>query len=248
VMLWDEGTYHAIGIDGKEANEKALLAMLHKGNIKIAIEGKKLKGEFALIHTNTGKGNQWLLIKHRDDFATTDDITKKDKSVVTKRGLEEIKKESGKGNTVWSSNKNDVDIEFDAAKKSKIPHDVKPMLATLVDKAFDSKEWIFEIKWDGYRAIGECDFNTVQLYSRNNISFNKNFPEVVEALRGLGIQAVLDGEVVAVDEDGMPRFDLIQNHHRNASNIIYYVFDILYYNGYDLRSLPLRKRKEILKK
>ena len=248
VMLWDEGTYHAVGIDGKEANEKALLAMLEKGNIKIAIEGKKLKGEFALIHTHTGKGNQWLLIKHRDDFASTEDVTKQDKSVVTKRSLEEIEKESGKGNTVWSSKRNDVEIKSGAAKKSAMPHDVKPMLATLVDKPFNSKEWIFEIKWDGYRAIAECNFNEIKLYSRNSISFNKNFPEVVESLRSLGLQAVLDGEVVAVDERGMARFELIQNHHRRAGNIIYYVFDILYYNGYDLTRLSLLERKEILKK
>jgi bifunctional non-homologous end joining protein LigD len=248
VMLWDEGTYHAVGTDGREANEKALLDMLHKGNIKIAMEGKKLKGEFALVHTKTGKGNQWLLIKHRDKFSTANDITKKDKSVVTNRSLEEIEKESGKGNTVWSSRKNDVEIETGTAEKRTMPLDVRPMLATLVDKPFDSDEWIFEIKWDGYRAIGECNFNIVQLYSRNNISFNKNFPEVVEALRSLGVKAVFDGEVVAVDDGGMARFDLIQNHQRNTGNIIYYVFDILYYNGYDLSGLPLIKRKEILKK
>jgi bifunctional non-homologous end joining protein LigD len=248
VMLWDEGTYHAIDTDGREANEKALLAMLHKGNIKIAIEGKKLKGEFALIHTHTGKGNQWLLIKHRDGFATTDDITKRDKSVVTNRSLEEIEKESGKGNTVWSSKRNDVEIKSEDAKKSTMPHSIKPMLATLADKSFDSKDWIYEIKWDGYRAIAECNFNKVELYSRNNISFNKNFPTIVESLRSLGVQAILDGEIVAVDEHGMARFDLIQNHQSKAGKIIYYVFDILYYNGYDMTSLPLSERKTILKK
>jgi bifunctional non-homologous end joining protein LigD len=248
VMIWDEGTYHAVGVDGKEANEKALVEMLHKGNIKIAIEGKKLKGEFALVHTKSGKGNQWLLIKHRDKFAGTDDITKKDKSVVTNRSLEEIEKESGEGNTVWSSKKNNVEVDLHSAVKSPMPHNLRPMLATLVDKAFDSEEWIFEIKWDGYRAIAECNFNTVELYSRNNLSFNKNFPEIVDSLRNLGIQAILDGEIVVVNEQGMARFDLIQNYHRNAGNIIYYVFDIIYYNGYDLSNLPLTERKEILKK
>jgi bifunctional non-homologous end joining protein LigD len=246
VMLWDEGTYHAIDVEGRVANEKALLEMLHKGSIKIVMEGKKLKGEFALVHTHGGKGNQWLLIKHRDKFASTEDITKKDKSVVTKRSLEQIEKESGEGNSVWGSQGNKIEIQ--EGIKTTIPHNIKPMLASLVDGAFDSKEWIYEIKWDGYRAIAECNYNKVELYSRNNLSFNKNFPEIVEALRGLGIQAVLDGEVVAVDEHGMARFDLIQNHQNQASRIIYYVFDILYYKGYDIRGLPLIERKAILKK
>ncbi|MFL5730890.1 MAG: DNA ligase D [Cytophagaceae bacterium] len=248
VMLWDEGTYHAIDTEGRAANEKVLLEMLHKGSIKIVMEGKKLKGEFALVRTHGGKGNQWLLIKHRDKFASEEDITKKDKSVVTQRSLEQIEKESGKGNTVWGSQANDAQIELNPKDKARMPHDLKPMLATLVDEPFDSKEWIYEIKWDGYRAIAECNYNKVLLYSRNNLSFNRNFPEVTETLRSLGIQAVLDGEVVAVDEKGLARFELIQNHQNKKGTIVYYVFDLLYYNGYDLRGLPLIERKEILKK
>jgi bifunctional non-homologous end joining protein LigD len=252
VMIWDEGTYHAIDTEGREANEKVLKEMLHKGSIKFVLEGKKLKGEFALVKTRSpnGKDNQWLLIKHRDRYANEEDITKKDKSVVTKRSLERIARESGEGNTVWHSggHKNE-EVDLHDAVKSEMPHHLKPMYATLVDEAFSDNDWIYEIKWDGYRAIAEINYNEVELYSRNNLSFNNHFDTIRKALQKLGIQAVLDGEIVALDEHGVARFELIQNYKGTGKgNIIYYVFDILYYNGNDLRDLPLLKRKEILKK
>jgi bifunctional non-homologous end joining protein LigD len=251
VMIWDEGTYHAVDTEGREANEKTLKAMLKKGSLKFAMEGKKLKGEFALVKTRSpnGKDNQWLLIKHRDKYASEEDITKKDKSVVTKRSLERIAKESGKGSSVWRSGAHREEVDLHGATKATMPHDIKPMYATLVDKSFDEKDWIYEIKWDGYRAIAEVNYNKVEIYSRNNLSFNEYFPTVKEALQKSGIQAVFDGEIVALDENGLARFELIQNYKGTGKgNIVYYVFDLLYYNGYDLTGFPLTERKEILKK
>ena len=255
VMLWDAGTYHAVDTEGREANEKVLAAMWQKGNIKFVLNGKKIKGSFALVRTKGGKGNQWLLIKHKDDFATDDDITAKDKSVVTSRSLEQIANQSGSGDSVWHSgahnhnNNSTNDIDLSKTEKAELPHDIKPMLATLVGEAFNSADWIFEIKWDGYRAIAECNYNKINLYSRNNLSFNDTFSTISESLKTIGLNAVLDGEVVVLNNNGKSEFSLIQNYKRTGKgNIVYYVFDILYYNGHDLTGLPLLERKEILKK
>jgi bifunctional non-homologous end joining protein LigD len=172
VMVWDEGTYHAPDIEGRKENERILLQGLHDGNLKIVLEGKKLKGEFALVRMNREKGNEWLLIKKKDKYAIDKDILKEDRSVVTRRTLEEIKDQSVKGSSVWYSNKNSKEINpGKEAKKIKMPHDIKPMMATLVKEAFDSDEWIYEIKWDGFRAIAEVNYNEAFLYSRNNLSF-----------------------------------------------------------------------------
>lgn len=126
---------------------------------------------------------------------------------------------------------------------------VKPMLATLVDKPFDRKGWLFEIKWDGYRAIAEVNNNRpCQLYSRRQNSFRDAYPSIVKALQQLKYRAVFDGEIVAVDQFGKPSFQLLQNHlHRQSRQLRYYLFDLLEYEGRNLRDLPLLKRREQLR-
>jgi bifunctional non-homologous end joining protein LigD len=128
-----------------------------------------------------------------------------------------------------------------------MPHEVEPMLATLVDRPFDREGWIFEPKWDGYRVIAEVDRRDVRLYSRNQKSFTGRFAPIAEALKSLGHRAVLDGEVVVLDAHGRSHFQLLQNYQRTGQgNLVYYVFDILFLDGKDLRSLPLVERKGIL--
>lgn len=122
------------------------------------------------------------------------------------------------------------------------------MLATLGKDAFDDKEWIFEIKWDGYRAIGEVTKDSVKLYSRNGISFHEKFHPITEALSTIETPMVLDGEVVVTDEDGKPSFQLLQQFEDNPDlPIRYQVFDILELNGEDLTQRPLLERKKLLK-
>lgn len=133
--------------------------------------------------------------------------------------------------------------------KTKMPHAIEPMKATLIEKPFDSDEWIFEIKWDGFRAIAEVNFTEVNLYSRNFISFRERFSTIYQSLTKLNIQAILDGEIVCIDNEGKSDFSLLQNYQRTGKGtIVYYVFDILYYNGKNLEDLPLLERKELLKK
>jgi len=125
---------------------------------------------------------------------------------------------------------------------------IKPMLATLYDEPFDDPNWIFEIKWDGFRAIADCEKSKVELYSRNQISFNERFGPIVKSLQKAKLSAILDGEVVVIDSKGKSHFQLLQNYQQTGQgHIVYYVFDILFWKGNDLRHLSLLERKKILK-
>ncbi len=122
------------------------------------------------------------------------------------------------------------------------------MLATLVDEPFDDEKWIFEIKWDGYRAIAEIKDGEVDLYSRNNNSFNQKYKPIVSALESVDKDMILDGEIVVLDEKGRADFHSLQNFGKGGkSQLVYYVFDLIYFDGKDLTELSLIKRKEILK-
>ncbi len=140
-------------------------------------------------------------------------------------------------------------IRISDAPKAPMPRRVKPMLATLVKDAFDDPEWLFETKWDGFRAIGAWDGKKAELYSRNGNDFSKRFGVVAEALAGLKHQLVIDGEIVAVDDRGQAHFEWLQNWlHEPQGELIYYVFDVLWADGHLLTDLPLKVRKQILKK
>lgn len=119
------------------------------------------------------------------------------------------------------------------------------MLATLVKEPFDDPDWVFETKWDGFRALAHKG-KKVELLSRNNLSFNEKFPEIVKELQAMKGNFVLDGEIVILDKKKRSSFQLLQNNQENK-NAYYYVFDILFYDGDDLRKLTLLERKKILK-
>lgn len=125
---------------------------------------------------------------------------------------------------------------------------ISPMLTTLTDEPFDQKGWLFEIKYDGYRALAFKN-RDVQLFSRYQLSFNPRFPTLVEELKKIKGTCILDGEIVILDEKGRSHFQLLQNYQRDkVGTPYYYVFDILSYNSKDLTDLPLIERKKILKK
>ena len=122
------------------------------------------------------------------------------------------------------------------------------MLATLADKPFDKPGWLYEIKWDGYRAIAILDNGKVKLRSRNDQDFSENYAPVTAALEQMkGASAVLDGEIVVVDDDGRSSFGALQEYGDSGGNILYYVFDLLHLDGHDLTKLPLTERKQILR-
>jgi bifunctional non-homologous end joining protein LigD len=249
VIIWDEGTFSVPGIEGKDENEHELKKMLHQGNIKLQMAGAKIKGHFALVRTQRkdGKGNEWLLIKKKDDYATEKDILQLDQSVRTGRTIEELKNADESKVELWHS-ATSLKVDLEGTPETKFPGFVKPTLASLSDKAFNNPDWIFEIKWDGFRCISSVNYNKVQLWSRNNLSFNADFPQIVEELKTLGFQGVFDGEIVVLNEKGISSFQLIQNFKRTgAGRLVYYIFDILYLNGHDLTGLELSRRKEILR-
>lgn len=125
---------------------------------------------------------------------------------------------------------------------------IKPMLAKLCSKAFDHPDWLFEVKYDGYRAIAELHNEDVRLYSRNGEDLSNDFPDIYRALQRLGLEAVLDGEIVALDERGDSSFKLLQDPGAaKKASFVFYVFDLLELSGEDLKIQPLIRRKERLK-
>ena len=124
-----------------------------------------------------------------------------------------------------------------------------PMLAKETATAFDDKDWLYEIKWDGYRAIADLSKKEIALYSRNGNSFLNDYPVLVNALKKINHKAVLDGEIVVLNEEGYPDFQKIQHYEDNTDfPLQYYVFDLLQLNGHSLEQQPLIERKKLLKK
>jgi bifunctional non-homologous end joining protein LigD len=267
VIVWDEGTYESAEVKkaGKKQEEKNLLGQLHAGKIRFVLHGQKLKGEFVLVKSSQDTENAWLLIKGKDNFASAADITLKNKSVKSKKTLGQLAKTSDtnySGKTInpakkkaghrkkMPGNKPNALLSATLAKgeKSAKPPHIFPMLASTVDEPFDSKDWIFEIKWDGYRTITYLNKGKTDMRSRNDLSFNEQFRPIAAALGGWKVNAVVDGEIIAVNEKGKPDFQLLQRFHKNgqAADLLYYLFDILWYEGFDLTNLPLLERKKIL--
>lgn len=243
VIVWDNGTYTTD--EPSENAEKILLADLKKGHLSFILKGKKLKGEFSLIKLKGKQENAWLLIKKHDPHATESDILNKKKSVISERSLEELEKKSKKVNED-NHQKKLLKKANDPAEKPAVF--IQPMLANTKEKAFDDAQWVFENKYDGYRAISVINPSDVQLFSRNRLSFNSNFKPIANELKKIDHIAVLDGEIVVEDENGKANFQLLQNYLKTGLGTLkYYVFDLLNLDGNLITNLSLLERKELLK-
>ena len=282
VMIWDEGTYEPLEEtnDTKAAQQKVLLRELRDGSLKFRLNGKKLKGEFALVRTEGRGENSWLLIKHRDQYASESPVTDKDRSVRSKKTLEQIA--ANPRSPQWKSNRSAASPKTRPASPSKsrpskppkpprsastspkspsaksspsipttapkkpMPKDLSPMLATLVDQPFDDEGWSYEVKWDGYRALAYLQKGKVELRSRNNKSFEKYYP-VYDAFQQWSVNALIDGEIVVLNEKGQSDFGALQDWRSEADgSLIYYIFDLLWLEGRDLTGLPLSERRALL--
>src|SRR5258708_7556233 len=248
-MLWDRGTYAVEGnLDARK--------QLEKGEIKFSLNGEKLRGSFVLVKLKQSeKGNEWLMIKHKD--AAEDscwNVDEHDGSVLTGRSIEEIKEElppKRKPSLIEAS-------ELEGARKSAVPSRLEPMLATLAEHAFSDPNWLFEIKWDGVRALARIENGALALRSRNAIDIAQRYPELAALPEALSArQAILDGEIVALDAHGHSDFQLLQErmHVRAPSEnlvaqipVVYFAFDLLYCDGYDVRESPLLERKQLLQR
>ena len=249
VMVWDRGTFSPIG------NVDALM-QIERGEIKFHLNGEKLRGSFVLVKLRHGeKKNEWLMIKHKDtDVDPAWDVHAHDGSVLTGRTIEEIAEElpPRREPSVLAP------AEIEGARKAPMPAKTGLMLASTMQRPFSDPNWLFEIKWDGVRTLGRIEDGTVKLTSRNGIDVTKQYPELAELPAALSVrEAVLDGEIVALDEKGHSGFARLQQrmHVRAPAPtlvaqvpVTYYLFDLLYCDGYDLRHTPLVQRKEFLRR
>lgn len=259
VLLWDRGTWRPKG--DPEADYK-------KGRLKFELDGEKLQGGWMLVRSHGGKYDAekaWFLIKENDEHARRGEplvIDELPDSVASGRSLEEI---SADPDRVWHSNKSVADnVKTGAVKKKKprfdlgaikgavkaaMPEFFAPELATLVKEAPAGDEWVHEMKLDGYRMLCRIEDGKAQIISRNGKDWTGNFASVERCAARLPVDnAWLDGEVAVMEADGRTSFQALQNALTtdHSAKLHYFVFDLPYLNGYDLRRAPLLERKRVL--
>jgi bifunctional non-homologous end joining protein LigD len=250
VMLWDRGAYELLGDASAEEQ-------LKRGDFKFRLSGEKLSGEFALVRMKRGKGNEWLLLKKRDSSAQPGwDPEDHSQSVLTGRTQEEI----ARGLDAAPDPDPPPAALKPNAGASAMPKIIAPMLAEIGRGAPPGTgDWIYEIKWDGVRALCFIDGGKLRLAARSAHAIDKQYPELSILPHQVSArQAILDGEIVALDAHGKPRFDLLQRRINVAEAsaiarlsrnhpVAFIAFDLLYLDGADLRRSPLIERKKLLK-
>jgi len=234
MMLWDAGNYEILG-DGED--------MLARGDFKFRLYGEKLRGEFALVQMKdrtTGKPSKdWLLIKKKDAHARSPyDVERHEWSVASVRTQEEIA------------------LEFPPPPEAKMPREIAPMLAQLAGEVPPGDGWLYEIKWDGVRAMAHLEDGRLRLTGRKTNDVTRQYPEL-EAMEIAAKSAILDGEICALDDKGRPVFERIQprimasdagaiRQMTKSRPVVFFAFDLLYLDGRDLRGKPLADRKRLL--
>ncbi|HXF26349.1 MAG TPA: DNA ligase D [Bryobacteraceae bacterium] len=256
VMLWDRGTYELLGdISGPD--------QIARGDLKFRLHGEKVKGEFALVlMRGRGKGNEWLLIKKKDDEAKPGwNVEDYAYSVKTGRTQQEIAEDlpAKKKTSKAIPNKRSFNPgKVIGAIKAAMPKAVTPMLATLTGAPPAGKDWLYEVKWDGVRAICFVQDGKLRIESRSGKRCEQQYPElqVLPHYVAAG-EAILDGEITVLDAQGRSRFELIQPrigvgdpntiaHRSRSTPVTLFVFDLLYLDGFDLRKAPLVERRRAL--
>lgn len=263
VMLWDEGTYVERNSQGRSDSEEAMREGLAKGHLTFVLDGQKLRGEFALVKIKKKGADEksWLLIKKHDAEASRHDVRKEDRSVTTRRSMEEIAAQATAKGEIWIPGKGRLGkapAKKSVAKSAKpktatkvkpapkpkkiavrdvkpipgaVPRRQKPMEPVFASSPPHGAEWLFEAFGAGTRAVAEIEPPRAKLHSRSLLPLEKKYPAVVRALKEFGHQAVLDGEIVREGEDTFFR-----------------ISDLLYLDGADWREVPLQQRKQTLAK
>lgn len=255
VIVWDCGVYspdddEEYDFDDRAAAEERVRTQLENGKLSFFLRGEKLKGSFALVRTKASK--QWLLIKHKDRFvAGNSDILARGESVLSHINVEDITP----GNVAKRIEAAQLTVD---GVPEKLPKLLAPMLADVGDGVRSDPAFIYEPKLDGYRAIAYLDHGDVRLMSRRGIDMTVAFPEVTQELATQAVGTmVLDGELVAFDEDGRPSFNALQNRAQlktakeiaagqRAAPVAYVCFDLLHFAGVNLRNHPYRDRRRYL--
>ena len=265
VMLWDRGTFELLG-DAPAAEQ------IKRGDLKFRLHGEKLEGEFALVRMrNRGKGNEWLLIKKKDEAAKPGwNIEDHARSVLTGRTQQEIaedlpavkRRASHKGPAGKRNLRVSKSLTSPAGRpgavESAMPRSIAPMLSTLTEKPPAGDEWLYEVKWDGVRALCFVENQQLCILSRTGKRCEQQYPELSVLPHYLNASsAILDGEIAVLDEKGRASFNLIQPrisvadpntiaHLARSTPVTLFLFDLLYLDGYDLRGVPLEERKRLL--
>ena len=251
MMLWDFGTFEMIG-------ELPAEKQLERGDFKFHLNGIKLQGDFALVRMkNRGKGNEWLLLKKKDASAQPDwDTETFAVSVATGRTQDEIVREIPPKTQIQLLVPQTQPIE--GAVTAAMPTSITPMLATLSQTAPVGGRWVYEIKWDGVRAIAFVENNSVRWVGRKGTPIDRQYPELSVLAHYVKAQsAILDGEVASIDENGRPSFERLQPRimasdpnaiasMARSRPVIFFAFDLLYLNGQDLRGVAFEQRKQLL--
>lgn len=238
VAIWDRGTYFAPGLDGKPLSEKEIEKKLARGEIVVELYGKKLKGAYVLVKR---RGNQWLLFKKKDRHAGNEEGWT-ELSVKSHRTIEQVEQ----GIRVKAS-KDSISRLLEGLPKNVMPKSIRPMLAKVSEQPVERAGWSYEIKWDGYRVIAFIARGGVRLQSRNLKDYTEVFSPVASKLASIEHECVLDGEVVVLDEKGLPSFQMLQNYLRSGDGVlVYYIFDILHLDGRDLMRSGYKERRKML--
>jgi bifunctional non-homologous end joining protein LigD len=247
VIVWDRGIYapeeHGQPVFDRTRAEKVVRRGIEQGKLSVFLQGHKLHGGWTLVHT---QDKNWLFLKKDDGFANPDhNVLLEDRSVLSGLSIDDLKAgrlpQRGTALLLEPANAN-------GARKAAVPRQLSPMLPTLTERAFSNPNWLFEPKLDGYRVIATVEDGAVRLSSRRGLDCTNEYPWLVEALRRQPYRDVIfDGEIVALDPQGRPSFQLLQNRNSEPRpSLLYYAFDVLYRDGYDLRGVSLEQRKELL--
>ncbi len=268
VIVWDWGTWEP----EEETPDPA--AALRKGEIKFRLHGERLTGRFTILRTSGRHGDaddreKWLLIHKRDESAVAGWNAEAHPTSV-KSGRTNPEVQAGEP-ARWDANAPAAEAEIDLARARAelLPEFVQPMKATLGSGPFSHPDWLYEVKWDGYRVEAVVHGNDIRLWTRNRQDAARYFPTLAEARGWITARdAIVDGEVIAVDDRGRPSFSLLQDvsglrglhgpgsagDHPRASNaeragipIVYQVFDLLHHDGRSLLDVPLEHRKRLLR-
>ncbi|RYD31991.1 MAG: hypothetical protein EOP86_16685 [Verrucomicrobiaceae bacterium] len=234
VMVWDRGTYE------DQTGDPA--AAFHAGKLHLTLSGKKLRGEWILVKDRRdGEGNRWLLIKAGESMAPLS-AKRDDTSVISGRSMGRISTDS---DTQWEQGgiHSPPPKKRAARKKTVSPSFIEPMQCQLVTDLPEGEEWTYELKFDGYRCLAVKAGRRASLISRNGKSLNARFPALVKAMRSLEGGFLIDGEVAALDAEGRPSFQLLQNSRGKNAGVFFYAFDLLHADGESLMEAAFSERR-----
>jgi bifunctional non-homologous end joining protein LigD len=246
VMVWDIGYYY-LGDARDFPTVETMRHKIGKGALKLYLQGAKLKGYYNLVELKSSTNNEWFFMKAgrkagEDDF--------ENRSALSGRSMEEIAQSESQWDVEKAREKKLPPSSTNrtmSVAKTDYPGFIQPMQATLADRPFSKSNWLFELKLDGYRVIAGKNGMRAELFSRNGNIFTHTYAIIAEELSTLNARFIIDGEVCYMERGQIADFQKLQNNDAEQDRLHYSVFDIVWLNGHDLKTVPLGERKKLLK-